>query len=38
VRRNVVEPKEAYMKAAGKAEFKALLERAGVKLEIGATP
>jgi twitching motility protein PilT len=33
VKKKVVEPKEAWMKAVNKTEFKALLERAGITLE-----
>jgi twitching motility protein PilT len=33
VKRKVVEPKEAYMKAVARAELRTLLERAGVPLE-----
>jgi twitching motility protein PilT len=33
VKRKVVEPREAWMKAVSKSEFKGLLERAGVTLE-----
>jgi len=35
VKRKVVEPREAYMKAVGKAEFRGLLERSGAKLDLG---
>jgi twitching motility protein PilT len=33
VKKRQVEPKEAYMKSVAKADFRALLERIGVKLE-----
>ncbi len=32
VKRQLVDPKEAYLKAAAKAEFKAMLDRAGLNL------
>jgi len=35
VKNKVVEPREAFAKAVGKAEFKNLLERAGVKVDVG---
>ena len=35
VKKKVVEPREAHMKAVAKAELRGLLERAGVKLEMG---
>jgi twitching motility protein PilT len=35
VKKKVVEPKEAYMKSVAKAEFRGLLERLGVKLDLG---
>jgi twitching motility protein PilT len=34
VKKKLVEPKEAYMKAVAKAEFKSLLERAGFRVEL----
>jgi twitching motility protein PilT len=37
VKRKVVEPREAYMKAVNKSEFKGLLERAGFQLEPAAS-
>jgi twitching motility protein PilT len=36
VKRKVVEPKEAYMKAVQKAEFRGLLERAGISIELSS--
>jgi twitching motility protein PilT len=36
VKRSLVEPREAYAKAVGKAELKGLLERNGLKVETGA--
>jgi twitching motility protein PilT len=36
VKRKVVEPKEAWMKSVGKAEFRGMLERSGIELELGA--
>ncbi len=36
VKKKVVEPQEAWMKAVAKADFKALLERAGVTLDPAA--
>ncbi|HET9451996.1 MAG TPA: PilT/PilU family type 4a pilus ATPase [Aggregicoccus sp.] len=36
VKRKVVEPKEAYLKSVAKAEFRAMLERAGHKVEAAA--
>jgi twitching motility protein PilT len=38
VRKKVVEPREAWAKAAAKAEFKALLERNGFKVEAPPEP
>jgi twitching motility protein PilT len=35
VKRKIVDPQEAYMKAVAKGEFKGLLERAGVNTEFG---
>ena len=35
VKKKLVEPKEAYVKASAKAEFKGLLERAGFALDLG---
>jgi twitching motility protein PilT len=34
VKKRVVEPKEAWMKAVAKADFKALLERANIKVDL----
>jgi len=34
VRKKIVEPKEAYLKAVAKADFKGLLERANIRLEL----
>jgi len=34
VKRKIVEPKDAYIKAVAKNEFKTMLERAGFKLEL----
>jgi twitching motility protein PilT len=36
VNKKVIEPKEAYMKAVAKNEFKNMLEKAGHKLEVAA--
>jgi twitching motility protein PilT len=36
VKKKAVEPKEAYMKSVAKTEFKGLLERLGVKLELAS--
>jgi twitching motility protein PilT len=36
VKRKVVEPQEAWQKAVAKAEFKGLLERAGIALDPAA--
>ncbi len=36
VKRKQVEPREAYLKAIAKADFKSLLERAGVALDLAA--
>jgi hypothetical protein len=36
VKRKLVEPKEAWMKSVAKADFKSLLERAGIKIELEA--
>ena len=35
VKKQVIEPKEAYMKSVSKAEMKAVLERSGFKIELG---
>jgi twitching motility protein PilT len=35
VKKQAVEPKEAYMKAVAKTDFKNQLERAGIALELG---
>ena len=37
VKKKVVEPREAYAKSVGKAEFKSLLDRAGVKVDVDLT-
>jgi len=34
VKRTVVDPREAYIKAVNKAEFKSLLQREGFTLDI----
>jgi len=34
VKRKLVEPREAYVKAVGKAEFRQMLERGGFRLEL----
>ncbi|HWM88332.1 MAG TPA: type IV pilus twitching motility protein PilT [Kofleriaceae bacterium] len=38
VKRKLVEPREAFVKAVNKGEFKNLLSREGITLELGATP
>jgi twitching motility protein PilT len=37
VKRKVVEPREAYVKAVAKTEFKGLLERANISLDLGTS-
>jgi twitching motility protein PilT len=34
VKKKVVEPKEAWMKAIAKADFKALLDRANIRVDL----
>jgi twitching motility protein PilT len=36
VKKKVVEPKEAWMKSIAKSDFKALLERANIRVDLEA--